>query len=49
VTSILRLWLTEAGRGASELVDDDNTFFSLDRMIFCCAISRTGALLNFLK
>ena len=25
-------------------MEEDSTFFSLDRMIFCCAISRIGTL-----
>jgi hypothetical protein len=46
VISIFRLCLTDDDvdiddddmGAANELVDDDSTFFSLDRMIFCCAM-----------
>ncbi len=40
VISIRRLCLADTGTGASELVEDDKTFFRRDRIIFCCAISR---------
>ena len=44
VISILRLCVTDEGFVARELVEEESTFFSLDRMIFCCAISRIGTL-----